>query len=61
MFQITRACFRFVAVLFGLAAFVSATFVHTEPLRVNDDVRVVGVTFESGKLSDSSSYKLSGT
>ena len=49
MFGVTRVFFRFVAVLFGLASFASATFIHTEPLRVNDDVRVVGVTFESGK------------
>ena len=51
MFGVSRAFFRFAAVLFGFAAITSATFVHTEPLRVNDDVRVVGVTFESGRFA----------
>mmetsp|Transcript_19333 Transcript_19333/g.55669 ORF Transcript_19333/g.55669 Transcript_19333/m.55669 type:complete len:688 (+) Transcript_19333:571-2634(+) len=47
---------RFVALLFGLSTFASATFVQTEPLRVNEDVRVVGLTFESAK--DSNSVKI---
>lgn len=47
---------RCFTLLFCAATIVSATFIQAEPLRVNKDVRVVGLTFESAK--DSNSVKI---
>ena len=47
-FNIFSLCIALLSV-FDLAA---ASFVQTGSLRVNKDVRVVGLTFESGKMFD---------
>ena len=48
---------RCLTLLLGAATFVSATFIQAEPLRVNKDVRVVGLTFESAKDSNSAKIR----